>query len=94
MESACERRGFRVHGHVQGVGYRWNASRAAERLGLRGSVRNMPDGTVEVSAEGHVDDLARFASWLQNGPRGAVVSRVETIELPLPIPESGFQIVR
>ena len=89
-----ERRGFRVIGHVQGVGYRWSAARAAEAMGLRGSIRNVPDGTVEVSAEGAGESLDRFAGWLAQGPRGAVVSRVDVTEATLPIPESGFQIVR
>ena len=41
-----------VHGDVQGVGYRFFAQRQAARLGLRGYVRNLRDGTVEVVAEG------------------------------------------
>jgi acylphosphatase len=89
-----ERRGFRVFGHVQGVGYRWNAVRAAERFGLIGSIRNAPDGSVEVSAEGNRESLDGFAGWLAEGPRGAVVSRVEVTEPKLPIPERGFRIQR
>ena len=89
-----ERRGFRVVGHVQGVGYRWSAAREADALGLRGSIRNLPDGTVEVSAEGAVETLDQFEAWLAKGPRGASVSRVDVTEAKLPIPETGFQIVR
>ena len=94
MEQASEQRGFRVRGRVQGVGFRWSAARVADALGLRGSIRNAPDGTVEVSAEGPADTLDRFARWLSEGPRGAAVDRVEQTPPVLPIPESGFKIVR
>ena len=89
-----ERRGYRVVGRVQGVGFRWSASRVAQGLGLRGSIRNAVDGTVEVSAEGPTEELERFARWLAEGPRGAAVSKVEKTEPHLPIPEAGFEIIR
>jgi acylphosphatase len=94
LEPTTEQRGFRVSGRVQGVGFRWSAARIAEGLGLRGSIRNAPDGTVEVSVEGQRAVLDRFARWLAEGPRGAVVERVENTAPELPIPESGFKIVR
>ena len=92
--AVSEKAGFRVTGRVQGVGFRWSAAREAEALGLRGSVRNCADGSVEVSAEGPADALSRFAGWLKQGPRGARVVRVERGPAELPIPESGFEIIR
>jgi acylphosphatase len=89
-----EQRGFRVTGRVQGVGFRWSAARVAEAMGLKGAIRNAADGTVEVSAEGSPESLDRFARWLADGPRGAVVERVEATSPHLPIPEGGFRIVR
>ena len=53
---------FLVHGMVQGVGYRWFVRRAAGRLGVTGIARNLPDGGVEVLAEGAtgaLDELER-----------------------------------
>ena len=88
-----ERIGFRVSGRVQGVGFRWSTARQAESLGLRGSVRNRSDGSVEVSAEGTADALEKLAEWLGRGPRGARVERVERTAAELPIPASGFQIL-
>lgn len=44
-------------GRVQGVGFRFTASRVANRYGLSGFVRNMPDGTVEMLAQGRSDDI-------------------------------------
>jgi acylphosphatase len=94
VNATTERRGFRVTGRVQGVGFRWSAARVAERIGLRGSIRNTADGAVEASAEGSAEALDEFARWLADGPAGARVDRVEVSAPGLPIPESGFRIVR
>jgi len=67
-----------VHGYVQGVGYRVFAQSEAQRLGLRGYVRNCANGTVEVVAEGEEDALQLFLHALQRGPAGARVQRVDT----------------
>ncbi|MBN1836125.1 MAG: acylphosphatase [Spirochaetales bacterium] len=62
---------------VQGVGFRYSTVRQARRLGVSGYVRNLPDGSVEVVAEGEEPRLRRLASWLQTGPPGAYVRRVD-----------------
>ncbi|MFQ5896344.1 MAG: acylphosphatase [Nitrospinota bacterium] len=66
-----------VHGMVQGVGYRFAVQRQAERLGLSGWVRNCPDGTVELAAEGEEETLQLLLAWCRQGPRGARVRAVE-----------------
>ncbi len=66
-----------IHGHVQGVFFRASARREAARRGLGGWVRNLPDGSVETRAEGPEDRLREFLEWLQRGPEGARVDRVE-----------------
>ena len=68
-----------VSGRVQGVGYRAFAIRSAAALGLVGFVRNLPDGTVEVYAEGAKESLEQLKGRLQEGPRWAAVNRV-TVE--------------
>jgi acylphosphatase len=88
-----ERVGFRIRGHVQGVGFRWSTTRRARELGLRGSVRNCADGSVEVAVEGPRGVVERFREWLGHGPRGAIVERVEVTAPSLPIPAEGFEIV-
>ncbi len=76
-ESEWHQRGFRVRGRVQGVGFRWWARRRAADLGLRGTVRNRPDGTVEVHAAGELETLEAFAAELEVGPWGARVEGVD-----------------
>ncbi|HLY31479.1 MAG TPA: acylphosphatase [Ktedonobacterales bacterium] len=66
----------RVRGRVQGVGYRFFAQRHASAQGVRGYVRNLPDGSVEVVAEGPRPALERFLDALQVGPHGTGVSDV------------------
>lgn len=88
-----EEKGYLVHGRVQGVGFRWSTTQKAKELGLRGTVRNRPDGTVEVHAKGAGDALARLRDWLGEGPRAARVEKVEEISPRSDFPE-GFRIVR
>jgi len=66
-----------VHGRVQGVSFRYYTQETAEHLGLSGFVRNLADGTVEVSAEGEETSLSNFANWLERGPSYARVERVD-----------------
>ena len=66
-----------VQGRVQGVGFRDFTQRRAAELGVTGWVRNQPDGTVEVVAEGDRETLERFLAFLWRGPNAARVVRVE-----------------
>jgi acylphosphatase len=70
-------RTYRISGRVQGVGFRYFAWEAAAREGLTGLVRNLPDGCVEVLAEGERDALERFEAAIWRGPAGARVHHVE-----------------
>jgi len=63
-----------VRGRVQGVGFRFMVEMEASRLGVTGWVRNTPDGSVEVTAEGEEQALLRLGQYLRQGPRGAFVS--------------------
>ena len=66
-----------VHGHVQGVGFRFHALKEAEKLDVGGWVRNRDDGTVEVYADGDPTRLESLLTWLRQGPRDASVTRVD-----------------
>jgi len=89
---AKTRRGFRVTGRVQGVGFRWWTRRTAQQLGLGGSVRNLPDGSVEVQVVGHPDVVAKLESALRHGPPGARVERVDTIPADSGVHAADFVI--
>ncbi len=69
-------RRFIVHGHVQGVGFRYFTLEAARALGVRGFVRNLPDGSVEALAEGEMAALDKLHGMLLEGPPGSRVTRV------------------
>lgn len=88
---------YRVGGRVQGVGFRWWTRSQAVRLGLSGSVRNLADGTVAVTARGSEAALRELEALLGEGPAGARVDRVEQIrttgEPDLELVEGDFHIL-
>jgi len=67
-----------VNGWVQGVGYRYFVINNALALGLRGYVRNLRDGSVEVLAQGTRPNLERLLTMLQRGPSAAEVNEIRT----------------
>ena len=85
-----EVRGYRVSGIVQGVGFRWFTRHEGRRLGLGGHVRNLPDGSVEVHAQGPVLALEALERALLQGPPGSRVARVELIEADSRTPADEF----
>lgn len=68
---------LRIHGLVQGVGYRNALQAQATRLGLAGWVRNRSDGTVEALVAGPADAVEALIEWSRRGPPAARVSRVD-----------------
>jgi len=71
---------YYVSGAVQGVGFRYFVERVAHELKLRGYVRNLSDGRVEVYAIGLATSFGVLRGQLERGPRGAFVSRVDEEE--------------
>jgi acylphosphatase len=82
----------KIHGDVQGVGFRAFARSQARRLGVSGFVRNAWDGTVEVTAEGDRLTLETFLDILRQGPRSARVSHVEAEWSPASGEFRGFGV--
>lgn len=81
-----------VLGRVQGVGFRWFVIRRAEEHGVAGSVRNLPDGSVEVVAEGARGALEALRDDLRSGPPRARVERVDELWSEGPGRYRGFTI--
>jgi len=81
-----ECRRVRVHGHVQGVGFREACIDAARRCDVTGWVRNRMDGSVEAMLQGTPEDVDALCRWLRDGETPGLVDRidVEAIEPPFP----------
>ncbi len=69
-----------VRGRVQGVGFRYATRARAEQLGLAGWVRNRPDGSVEIFAEGPNQGVEALVAWSRHGPGAASVTEVVVAE--------------
>jgi acylphosphatase len=67
---------IKVTGRVQGVSFRWYAVQEAERLGVRGWVRNEPDESVAAHLEGDDEAVEAMVAWCRRGPSSAVVRDV------------------
>jgi len=74
---------IRVSGLVQGVFFRASTKAKAAEFGVTGFVRNEPDGSVYIEAEGEEENLEKFLQWCRKGPANASVENCETIEKPL-----------
>ena len=92
---AKEQRVIQIHGKVQGVGYRFFATRVARRLGLKGSIQNNRDGSVDAVVEGEksvIDDWIEFMTRCpaRTPRRARVVSSGADVQAdPLPGPFSN-----
>ena len=80
-----------ISGRVQGVFFRASARQEAERLGITGYAKNLPDGRLEVLACGSKGQVDDFCVWLSQGPANAEVSNVSCQPVDA-IPPSEFSI--
>lgn len=71
---------LRINGTVQGVFFRDFIKEEADNLGIKGFVRNMDDGTVEVFAEGNPDEVRQMIEVCKTGPPHSMIKKVEVIE--------------
>ena len=83
---------LRIHGQVQGIGYRQSMQHVARKIGLTGWVRNHHDGTVEAIVCGEQTAVAQMLSWAMHGPRFAQVTQVSVADAECP-EISGFIIL-
>ncbi len=81
-----------ISGRVQGVCFRMETERAAERIGVNGWVRNRRDGTVEALFQGDAGAVDEMVQWCHKGPPLAVVQDVKVMEAPFQEGLLGFSI--
>jgi len=81
----------RIKGIVHGVSFRSSMARIASDLGVRGWVKNNPDGSVEAFLEGDERNVKRVLDWAKLGPPRARVDKVE-VELTSPRNHHDFRI--
>jgi acylphosphatase len=82
-----------ITGRVQGVGFRYFTHRTAGEHNIKGWVRNLPSGAVEMCAIGDDDAMARFMDEVERGPSLAMVEHIEIRDVE-PESYSGFSIER
>ncbi|MEP6909157.1 MAG: acylphosphatase [Actinomycetota bacterium] len=80
-----------IRGSVQGVFFRAETRDRARSLGVAGSVRNAPDGTVRAAFEGGEEQVESMVEWCRRGPAGAEVDDVDVTWVE-PQGEQGFSI--
>lgn len=80
-----------VYGKVQGVGFRYYTKKKADELNISGIVKNKPNGTVYIEAEGDISELKTFIDWCEIGPEWARVSKIEKQSVP-PLDIDSFNI--
>ncbi|HEV8284313.1 MAG TPA: acylphosphatase [Chitinophagaceae bacterium] len=84
---------IKIEGKVQGVFYRQSTQEKAIRLGIKGTVKNCEDDSVEIIATGTKEKLDQLIAWCWEGPSRAVVENVTTQELSLQ-QFNNFSIIR
>ena len=82
---------MRIYGKVQGVWFRAHTKDMADKLGIKGWVRNVPDGSVEAVFEGDDESVEKIIEWCHRGPPLARVEGVE-VEYEEPRGEEKFEI--
>ncbi|MEM5799117.1 MAG: acylphosphatase [Candidatus Aenigmatarchaeota archaeon] len=77
-----------ISGRVQGVNFRWNTKLMADKLGIKGWVKNLPDGRVEIVAEGDDERIDVCLEYVKKGP---LLAKVEKIELKEEVYKNEFK---
>lgn len=81
-----------IRGEVQRVSFREATKKKAEKFGIVGFVKNIPDGTVYIEAEGEEENLSQFIAWCRKGPLFSKVDHAQVVDLPALSNFAGFEI--
>ncbi|MGC9489754.1 MAG: acylphosphatase [Thermovirgaceae bacterium] len=68
---------LRISGIVQGVGFRWRTLQKAKELGLKGWIRNRPDGDVDAVLQGDNEKIKAMIEWMERSPPHSLVQNIE-----------------
>ena len=91
-DAPLETRLVRVHGRVQGVGYRYACVLRARYLGVTGWVRNRMDDSVEAMLQGTPRQLGQMCDWMRDEMPAALVEKMDVQEVAPPFPRfDGFE---
>jgi len=82
------RKEITVKGKVQGVGFRMSTQFEANRLHIKGEVKNLPNGDVWIAVEGTTINVEQFIVWCRHGPSMAKVTELLITTKPLQYPET------
>ena len=74
---------IKVFGKVQGVAFRYHTRENAQILGISGFVKNLPDSSVYIEAEGTEPNIQQFIDWCKHGPTWARVDKIQINEEPI-----------
>ncbi|MBA3721490.1 MAG: acylphosphatase [Parachlamydiaceae bacterium] len=91
-DEQCEMHVF-VKGQVQGVGFRATTRYCAKKLGVRGTVKNLPDGRVEIFAQGSKQLLERLLQEIKNELGASLIEEFQIKYLPIEKVHEDFRII-
>jgi len=94
MRAMAKRISFRVHGQVQGVGFRYFTRKKAASYNLTGWCRNTSKGEVEGEAQGDEDGIQKLLTDLNRGPSHALVSKLDKSDIEIVDVETAFEVRR
>lgn len=83
-----------VSGSVQGVGFRMSTQSKARQIGVRGYVRNLANGDVEIVAAGEAERVDKLLQWTKSGPSSAVVNNLQVASITDDMEFEDFEIRR
>lgn len=81
---------IKIHGRVQGVFFRDFACKIAEMYGVDGTVKNMPDGSLDIVVQGDDEAVDEFLQDMREGPAGAKIEKVDVEEMDIEEEFDGF----
>ncbi|MFN3246837.1 MAG: acylphosphatase [Leptonema sp. (in: bacteria)] len=84
---------IKVHGRVQGVGFRQFTVYTAQEYNIQGTVKNLFDGSVECYAKGTKENMEKFIQKLRKGPPSAKVTNIEIEDISPTLIPNGFKII-